>query len=209
MSNLTQNTIDSVDWEKGGNGLIPAIIQNEKTGQVLMMGYMNEAALEKTFKDKKVTFHSRKTQALWTKGETSGNFLEFISAELDCDQDTILVQAIPYGPTCHTGDFTCFNDVQPNSMSFLSELTSIIQSRKDGDPKNSYTASLFDEGLSRMCQKVGEEGVEVALAGMKQEKEELSNEAADLIFHLMVLLESQGLSIDDIFCILKDRHQKA
>lgn len=209
MSNLTRDNINDVDWEKGGNGLIPAIVQHVQSGQVLMMGYINDAALEKTFDSQKVTFLSRKTQELWTKGETSGNFLEFVSAELDCDKDTILIQANPKGPTCHTGDFTCFNDEQSSSISFLNELSNIIKSRKEDKPDESYTASLFAEGISRICQKVGEEGVEVSLAGMKEDKEELLNESADLIFHLMVLLEHNELDIEDVVHVLRKRHMKA
>jgi phosphoribosyl-ATP pyrophosphohydrolase/phosphoribosyl-AMP cyclohydrolase len=207
MSNLTLENVNQVDWNKGGDGLIPAIVQHVHTGQVLMMGYMNDAALIETFDSQKVTFLSRKTQELWTKGETSGNFLAFISAELDCDRDTMLIQAVPKGPTCHTGDFTCFNDNQNDGVSFLNQLSDVIASRKEDDPKESYTASLFAEGLSRMCQKVGEEGVEVSLAGMKQDKEELLNESADLIFHLMVLLENSDLSISDVVNILQKRHK--
>jgi len=207
MSNLNNKNMNDVDWNKGGNGLIPAILQEAQTGQVLMMGYMNEAALDKTFESKKVTFFSRKTEKLWTKGETSGNYLEFVSAELDCDKDTILVQANPKGPTCHTGDYSCFNNIQENNISFLNELTSVIQNRRNEDPKISYTASLFAAGLSRMCQKVGEEGVEVSLAGMKEDKDELLNESADLLFHLMILLEKNDLSIHDAVKILRERHE--
>ncbi len=207
MSVLTQKNISDVDWNKGGNGLIPAIVQHAQTAQVLMMGYMNKDALDKTFEVEKVTFLSRKTQSLWTKGETSGNFLRFVSAELDCDKDTILIQANPIGATCHTGDFTCFNDIH-NDNNFLNTLQHVIQTRKNDDPKQSYTASLFAEGLSRMCQKVGEEGVEVALAGMKEDKDELLNESADLIFHLMVLLEKNELCIQNVLHLLEKRHKK-
>jgi len=207
MSDLTKNTMNDVDWNKGGNGLIPAIVQHAQSSQVLMMGYMDHAALSKTFDSKKVTFLSRKSQNLWTKGETSGNFLELVSAELDCDQDTILIQAIPKGPTCHTGDFTCFNDHKNGSLAFLNELDNVVSSRKNENPEESYTASLFAEGLARMCQKVGEEGVEVSLAGMKEDKEELLNESADLIFHLMVLLQNFNLSLEDVVHVLNNRHK--
>jgi len=206
MSKLNKDSVKEVDWNKGGNGLVPAIVQHAQSGQVLMMGYMNDAALEKTFDSRKVTFLSRKTKELWTKGETSGNFLEFVSAELDCDKDTILIQANPKGPTCHTGDFTCFNDNQDNPINFLNELSDVIKSRKGDNPQKSYTASLFTEGLARMCQKVGEEGVEVSLAGMKQDNDELLDESADLLFHLMVLLENQGLSIQAVIKTLQKRH---
>ncbi len=206
MTLLTHENISEVDWKKAEDDLIPAIVQHVETAQVLMMGYMNQDALAKTFEIKKVTFLSRKTQSLWTKGETSGNFLKFISAELDCDKDTILIQANPVGSTCHTGDFTCFNDIQAKG-NFLDTLQQIIKTRKNDDSNESYTASLFAEGLSRMCQKVGEEGVEVALAAMKKDKNELLNESADLIFHLMVLLEKNNLCIQDVVDILQKRHK--
>ena len=207
MSILTIENIDDVEWDKAGNGLIPCVVQDSMSKKVMMLGYMNKAALSKTFETKHVTFFSRKTQDLWTKGETSGNLLNFELAELDCDNDTILIQAAPVGPVCHTGDHNCFNDNQMSGVSFLNKLADVIHARKDDSPETSYTASLFKDGLARMCQKVGEEGVEVALAGMKNDKEELLNESADLIFHLMVLLENFDLSIADAVEVLEKRHK--
>jgi len=207
MSNLTIQNIDDIAWDKSGNGLTPCVVQDVTSKKVLMLGYMNKSALEKTFKTNNVTFFSRKTQALWTKGETSGNFLNLISAELDCDNDTILIQALPVGAVCHTGDNNCFNDDSSYGIAFLNKLMDVIKTRKNDNPDESYTASLFKDGLSRMCQKVGEEGVEVALAGMKSDKEELLNESADLMFHLMILLENFDLSLLDSVRILENRHK--
>ena len=178
----------NLNWEKG-NGLLPAIIQDVNTGQVLMLGFMNADALAKTLDTRKVTFYSRSKDRLWTKGETSGNWLDFEGAEMDCDADTILIQAKPHGPACHTGSRTCFNDHAPTNTGFLDELSSLIAARHRTMPENSYTTSLFRDGKARIAQKVGEEGVELALARMKNDREETKNEAADLLFHVMVLLE--------------------
>ena len=180
---------ENLAWEKGG-GLLPAIIQDVNTGQVLMLGYMNADALAKTLDIRKVTFYSRSKDRLWTKGETSGNWLSFVSAEMDCDADTILIQARPHGPVCHTGSQTCFNNHPASTTGFLDQLSTLIALRHRTMPENSYTTSLFRDGTARISQKVGEEGVELALARMKNDPEETKNEAADLLFHMMVLLET-------------------
>ena len=197
---------ENLVWEKG-NGLLPAIIQDFNNGQVLMLGYMNTDALAKTLETKKVTFYSRSKDRLWTKGETSGNWLDFVSAEMDCDADTILVQARPRGPACHTGSRTCFNDHATIANGFLNQLFALIAERHRNMPEHSYTTSLFRDGTARIAQKVGEEGVELALARMKNDKEETKNEAADLLFHMMVLLEDAGLAFSDVVAVLQERHK--
>ena len=196
----------NLKWEKG-NGLLPAIIQDVNTGQVLMLGFMNADALAKTLDTRKVTFYSRSKDRLWTKGETSGNWLDLEGAEMDCDADTILIQARPHGPACHTGSQTCFNDYAAIKIRFLDELSSLIAARHRTMPENSYTTRLFRDGKARIAQKVGEEGVELALARMKNDREEIKNEAADLLFHVMVLLEDVGLTLSDIVTVLQKRHK--
>ena len=198
--------LDKIDWNKG-QGLVPAIVQNSDNGQILMLAYMDRAALAQTISSKKVTFFSRSKNRLWTKGETSGNWLDFISGEMDCDADTLLIQARPQGPSCHTGSVTCFNDQTPNNIGFLDQLTILIAERHKTMPEGSYTTSLFAEGKARIAQKVGEEGVELALARMKDDNTELANEAADLLFHMMVLLEDAGLSLTDAISVLQNRHK--
>lgn len=206
MSLLTK-----INWEKV-TGLIPAIVQDNASGQVLMLGYMNEDALQKTLDTKQVTFWSRTKERLWTKGETSGNVLQLKSIQLDCDQDTLLVQVDPVGPTCHLNTTTCFDsdesDAQPPSLVFLHQLEQLLASRKGADPESSYTASLYARGTKRISQKVGEEGVEVALAATSGDKAELVCESADLIYHLLVLLQDQGLSLSDVTNKLQERHNK-
>ena len=197
---------ENLAWEKG-NGLLPAIIQDVNTAQVLMLGYMNADALAKTLETKKVTFYSRSKDRLWTKGETSGNWLDFVGAEIDCDGDTILIQARPNGPVCHTGSRTCFNDHAASSNAFLDQLSALIAERHHTMPEKSYTTSLFRDGTARIAQKVGEEGVELALARMKNDVEETKNEAADLLFHMMVLLEDAGLVLSDVVTVLQERHK--
>ena len=197
---------DAIDWGKGG-GLVPAVIQDADDKRVLMLGYMNEEAFLKTNETKKVTFYSRTKERLWTKGETSGNWLDYISGEMDCDADTILIHARPQGPSCHTGSVTCFNDQTPSNIGFLDHLGRLIAERHKTMPKGSYTTSLFTEGKARIAQKVGEEGVELALARMKDDSAEMVNEAADLLFHMMVLLEDAGLSLADAISVLQDRHK--
>jgi phosphoribosyl-ATP pyrophosphohydrolase/phosphoribosyl-AMP cyclohydrolase len=198
--------LDKIDWDKG-DGLVPAIVQNSDNGQILMLAYMDRAALAQTISSKKVTFFSRSKNRLWTKGETSGNWLDYVSGEMDCDADTILIQARPQGPSCHTGSVTCFNDQTPSNIGFLDQLGRLIAERHKTMPKGSYTTSLFTEGKARIAQKVGEEGVELALARMKDDSAEMANEAADLLFHMMVLLEDAGLSLVDAISVLQDRHK--
>ena len=197
--------LDKINWDKG-DGLVPAIVQNSDNGQVLMLAYMDRAALAQTISSKKVTFFSRSKNRLWTKGETSGNWLGYISGEMDCDADTLLIQARPQGPSCHTGSATCFNDQKPSNISFLDQLVALIAERRKTMPEGSYTTSLFSEGKARIAQKVGEEGVELALARMKGDSEEMANEAADLLFHMIVLLEDAGLSLADAISVLQNRH---
>ncbi|WP_394247313.1 bifunctional phosphoribosyl-AMP cyclohydrolase/phosphoribosyl-ATP diphosphatase HisIE [Vibrio profundi] len=199
---------ERIDWEKVG-GLVPAIVQDYQSSQVLMMGYMNPAALEKTGETGQVTFFSRTKERLWTKGETSGNVLQLQNIALDCDNDTLLIKVNPIGPTCHTGTTTCWDgDKQEESqMVWLHQLEQLLAARKDADPESSYTASLYARGTKRISQKVGEEGVEVALAATSGDKAELVCESADLIYHLLVLLQDQGLSMDDVINKLKERHK--
>ncbi|MBB1470376.1 MULTISPECIES: bifunctional phosphoribosyl-AMP cyclohydrolase/phosphoribosyl-ATP diphosphatase HisIE [Pseudoalteromonas] len=202
---LTKQNLTQVDFAK--SELIPAIVQDARTGVILMQGFMNQESLEVTFEKQKVTFYSRSKNRLWTKGETSENYLEVVSVHTDCDYDSILVLANPLGPTCHLGTQSCFGDAAKPSLSFLAQLEQVIVSRKNDDPEKSYTASLFAKDLSRSCQKVGEEGVEVALAAMKHDNEELTNESADLIYHLIVLLQRQGLELQDVVACLQGRHK--
>ena len=198
--------LDKIDWDKG-QGLVPAIVQNIDSRQILMLAYMDRAALAQTISGKKVTFFSRSKNRLWTKGETSGNWLDFISGEMDCDADTLLIQARPQGPSCHTGSVTCFNDQTPSNIGFIDHLTTLISERHTTMPEGSYTTSLFAKGKALIAQKVGEEGVELALARMKDDRAEMANEAADLLFHMMVLLEDAGLSLSDAISVLQNRHQ--
>ncbi|TCN76247.1 phosphoribosyl-ATP pyrophosphatase /phosphoribosyl-AMP cyclohydrolase [Vibrio crassostreae] len=199
---------ERINWEKV-DGLVPAIVQDYQSSQVLMMGYMNPAALEKTGETGNVTFFSRTKERLWTKGETSGNVLQLHNIALDCDSDTLLVKVNPIGPTCHTGTTTCWDgDKQEESqMVWLHQLEQLLAARKDAAPESSYTASLYARGTKRISQKVGEEGVEVALAATSGDKAELVCESADLIYHLMVLLQDQGLSMNDVVNKLKERHK--
>ena len=197
---------DEIDWGKG-EGLVPAIVQNNDNGQILMLAYMDHAALAQTISSKKVTFFSRSKNRLWTKGETSGNWLDYIRGEMDCDADTLLIHARPQGPSCHTGSVTCFNDQTPSNIGFLDQLGRLITERHKTMPEGSYTTSLFSEGKARIAQKVGEEGVELALARVKEDSAEMANEAADLLFHMMVLLEDAGLSLADAINVLQDRHK--
>ncbi len=208
----TQLQADQLDWDKG-DGLLPAIIQDACSKDVLMLGYMNKESLDKTLQTKQVTFFSRSKNALWTKGETSGNVLELISIEMDCDRDTLLIHATPAGPTCHTGSDTCFGDLKKGCskndarIEFLNELSAIIKSRRAEKPENSYVAKMLDKGREKIAQKVGEEGVEVALAHMSQDIDHTKEEAADLIFHTMLLLEHADISLGDICAVLQKRHQ--
>lgn len=195
-----------IDFKKG-EGLVPAIIQDANTRKVLMLGYMNEASLEETKKSGKVTFYSRSKQRLWTKGETSENYLYVKEIIPDCDQDTILIKAEPAGPACHTGADTCFKEDNKQSAVFLEKLMEIIESRKANPSEKSYTSSLFQKGTNKVAQKVGEEAVETVIEAMAGDRELLKNESADLLFHLMVLLADQDLSIYDVLSVLEKRHQ--
>ncbi len=203
-----QSLIERIDWDKV-DGLVPVIVQDNISSQVLMMGYMNVEALIKTGETGQVTFFSRTKQRLWTKGETSGNVLGLVNIALDCDQDTLLVKVNPIGPTCHTGTTTCFDaDKQDETqLVWLHQLEQLLAARKDADPDSSYTASLYARGTKRISQKVGEEGVEVALAATSGDKAELICESADLIYHLLVLLQDQGLSFNDVINKLQQRHK--
>ncbi|MDA8716678.1 bifunctional phosphoribosyl-AMP cyclohydrolase/phosphoribosyl-ATP diphosphatase HisIE [Alphaproteobacteria bacterium] len=203
---MPEINLDKINWDKG-QGLVPAIVQNSDNGQILMLAYMDSAALAQTISSKKVTFFSRSKNRLWTKGETSGNRLDFISGEMDCDADTLLIQARPQGPSCHTGRVTCFNDQTASNIGFLDQLGLLIAERHKTMPEGSYTTSLFAEGRARIAQKIGEEGVELALARMTDDKAEIANEAADLLFHIMVLLEDAGLTLADAISVLQNRHK--
>lgn len=200
--------IESLDWAKG-DGLLPAIVQDARHGKVLMLGYMNREALRRTLGEKRVTFYSRSKQRLWTKGETSGNFLHLIDATADCDNDALLITAHPEGPTCHNGTDSCFGDdigTTASRLAFLSQLEAVIEKRVSERPAGSYTARLWSEGPTRMAQKVGEEGVEVALAAVTQSDDKLVGEAADLLFHLTLLLKSRQLSLSTVVAEMERRH---
>jgi phosphoribosyl-AMP cyclohydrolase / phosphoribosyl-ATP pyrophosphohydrolase len=200
--------IGALDWSKG-DGLLPAVIQDARTGQVLMLGFMNEAALRLTLEQQRVTFFSRTKQRLWTKGESSHHYLDVVSVAADCDRDSLLVAVHPHGPTCHTGARSCFDPTCPieaSEFAFLSELERVIAQRVAAQPDGSYTARLWREGLTRMAQKVGEEGVEVALAAATRDDQRLVGEAADLLFHLALLLKSRNLSLGAVVAELAERH---
>ena len=201
---LTQNDIETLDWDKNA-GLIPAVIEDAVSGRVLMLAYMNRESLQKTLETKRVTFFSRSKGRLWTKGETSGNFLNLVDLAADCDKDTLLVTVNAEGPACHLGTTSCFGDLQ-SRWQFLRDLEVLLASRKGADPATSYTASLYARGTKRIAQKVGEEGVETALAATVHDREELRNEAADLVYHLLVLLQAENLELADVIDILRERH---
>jgi phosphoribosyl-AMP cyclohydrolase / phosphoribosyl-ATP pyrophosphohydrolase len=202
------DNLKQLDWQKG-NGLIPAIVQDAHTGDVLMLGYMNEDALKASVQTAMVTFYSRSRDQLWQKGETSGNTLALVSIAPDCDQDTLLVRAHPAGPTCHTGTRTCFEGVDDTGLPWLGALERIIAGRQSADIKTSYTARLLNGPIERAAQKVGEEGVEVALAALGKNSQNLTEEAADLLFHLMVVLRARDQGLGDVVSVLRDRHQSA
>ena len=203
---ITNENSNELAWDKMDN-LLPAIVQDALSGKVLMQGYMDQDALAKTLETGKVTFFSRSKQRLWTKGETSGNTLDLVSVACDCDQDSLLVLANPNGPTCHTGVESCWFDGNTPAFTFLADLERVLAARKDADPKSSYTASLYNKGIKRIAQKVGEEGVETALAATVRDKEELKNEAADLLCHLTVLLQASDMSLNDALDVLRERHK--
>ena len=196
----------NIDFDKCG-GLVPAIIQDATTKTVLMLGYMNEEALKKTQETGLVTFFSRSRQCLWTKGETSGNYLHLVDIKCDCDNDTLLIKVNPDGPTCHTGTDTCWGEEnRPNPLLFLSELNDFIEKRHEEMPEGSYTTSLFKDGLNRMAQKVGEEALELVIEATNGTNDRLIYEGSDMLYHLIVLLTSKGLRIEDMARELMERH---
>lgn len=197
----------NVDFQKGG-GLVPAIVQDAETGRVLMLGYMNEEALQKTQTSGLVTFFSRSRGELWTKGETSGHYLHLVSIAADCDADALLVKVRPDGPTCHTGTDTCWGERnEPDTLTFLTELQDFIELRRREMPEGSYTTSLFRDGVNRMAQKVGEEALEACIEAVGGTNERLIYEASDMLYHLIVLLTHKGLRIEDVVAELKERHK--
>lgn len=202
---LTKDDIPTLDCAKT-DGLIPAIVQDATSGQVLMLGYMDQEALAVTLDTGKVTFFSRSKGRIWTKGESSAHWLHLVDISTDCDSDALLVLARPDGPTCHRGTVSCFSPLE-HKWNFLRSLEVLIQSRRHADPDTSYTAQLFARGTKRIAQKVGEEGVETALAATVKDKEELKNEAADLVYHLLVLLADANLELADVIDILRARHK--
>ena len=197
--------LSSLNFEKS-SGLIPAIVQDAVTGKVLMLGFMNREALDTTVREQKVTFFSRTKQRLWTKGETSSNFLHVIEIKVDCDNDTLLIKAKPDGPVCHTGADTCFNE--KNDEWNLHALESVILNRKKNPVKGSYTTSLLESGMNKIAQKVGEEAVELVIEAKDNNRELFLNEAADLLFHYLVLLQAKGDSLEDVVDVLRKRHKK-
>lgn len=194
--------IESLDWSKSPDGLLPAIVQDANTLRVLMLGYVNRESLARTLASGHVTFFSRSRGTLWTKGESSGHFLDLVSLQADCDNDSVLVMARPHGPTCHLGRTSCFPDARGDT---LAELDRLIATREAERPEGSYTTKLFEDGVRRIAQKVGEEGVETALAGVAQGDAELLGESADLLYHLLVLLRSRGLGLADALAVLEQR----
>jgi phosphoribosyl-ATP pyrophosphohydrolase/phosphoribosyl-AMP cyclohydrolase len=196
---------DTLDWGKG-DGLVPAIVQHVRDGRVLMLGYMNREALAATQANGRVTFYSRSKQRLWTKGETSGHFLEVRAIHADCDNDALLILAEPHGPTCHLGTESCFGDAAQPTAAFLPQLDALVEDRARSRPAGSYTTRLFEGGTKRIAQKVGEEGVETALAAVAENDDAFLGETADLIFHVLVLLRARGLSLDDVTTTLRRRH---
>jgi len=196
----------NINFSKYTDGLVPAIIQDYTTGKVLMLGFMNEEAFQKTHNEGTVTFFSRSKQRLWTKGETSGNFLRVKSILADCDSDTILIKAEPTGPVCHTGADTCFNETNPGFS--LERLEEVIADRKKNPDEKSYTASLFARGINKIAQKVGEEAVELVIESKDDDKEKFLGEAADLMFHYLALLQAKGYKLADVIKVLSARHKK-
>ncbi len=197
----------NIDFKKM-DGLVPAIVQDALSGKVLMQGYMNEEALAKTQETGMVTFFSRSKNRLWTKGETSGNFIELVSLAVDCDGDSILVKASPRGPVCHTGADTCWDEPNSSKTLFIDQLRAIIKDRKNNPSDQSYTASLFAKGINKVAQKVGEEAVEIVIEAKDDNKELFMGEAADLLYHYLVLLEAKGYELDEVMEVLIDRHKK-
>lgn len=199
----------NIDFNKNKDGLVPAIIQDAITKNVLMLGYMNEEALKKTQETNLVTFFSRTKNRLWTKGEESGNVLNLVEIKLDCDNDTLLITVNPKGPTCHTGSDTCWNADNTESYGFLTQLENTIQSRVEaGNTKKSYVASLFEKGINKIAQKVGEEAVEVVIEAKDNNDDLFLNESADLLFHYLILLQAKRFELSNVVSVLKDRHKK-
>ncbi|WP_348536989.1 bifunctional phosphoribosyl-AMP cyclohydrolase/phosphoribosyl-ATP diphosphatase HisIE [Flavobacterium hungaricum] len=193
---------------KSAHGLIPAIIQDSETKNVLMLGYMNEESLQKTIETQKVTFFSRSKQRLWTKGEESGNFLNLVSIKNDCDGDTLLIQAKPVGPTCHTGADTCWQEPNAENYGFISQLEETIKTRRENaDSEKSYVASLFEKGINKIAQKVGEEAVEVVIEAKDDNDDLFLSESADLLFHYLILLQAKGFQLNDVVEVLKGRQK--
>ena len=203
---LTIQQIAQLDWQKV-DGLMPAIIQDSLSGEVLMLGYMNQEALTTTQALGKVTFYSRTKQRLWTKGESSANYLLVQEITKDCDNDALLITAKPCGPTCHLGTESCFVTAHKPAISFIAKLDQVLEQRKTADPEESYTASLFAQGTKRCAQKVGEEGVEVALAAVAKDRDELVNESSDLLYHLLVLLQKENVPLAEVVQCLENRHK--
>ena len=195
----------SLNFDKMG-GILPGIIQDAKTNEVLMLGFMNLEAYEKTLSEKKVTFYSRTRERLWTKGEESGNFMDVVEILEDCDADTLLIRVNPQGPACHTGMRTCFGETVQDDLSFLQNLQALLQSRKEELPENSYTAKLFRNGPRKIAKKVGEEAAELVIEAMDSDDECFLNEAADPLFHMTILLIDRGYRLEDVVKVLKDRH---
>lgn len=200
------NSLTTLNFQKSPDGLLPAVVQDAVTGKVLMLGYLNEESLAKTQAEGVVTFFSRSKQRLWTKGETSGNFLHVREIRADCDGDTVLIKVTPAGPTCHTGADTCFDEENRGQAGWLNHLKAVIRDRKQQAPESSYTAKLFARGTHKVAQKVGEEAVELVIEAMSQNDELFKNEAADLLFHYLVLLEDRGIDFDEIIAVLRQRH---
>jgi len=193
------------NFSKSQNGLLPAIIQDSVTKTVLMLGYMNKEAFQKTKETEQVTFYSRSKKRIWVKGEESGNFLKLVKIKVDCDQDAILITANPQGPTCHKGTDSCWGETNQSHYGFLTELEEIITERKKTNADNSYVASLFREGINKIAQKVGEEAVETVIEAKDENSELFLNESADLLFHFLILLKEKGFSLNDVEAVLKDR----
>ena len=206
MSNQNDTVKLVVDFKKYSDGLVPAIVQDSKTNKVLMLGFMNEEALAKTNEIKKVTFYSRSKNRLWTKGEESGNFLLLDEIKADCDNDTLLIKANPVGPVCHTGADTCWGE-KNTSINFLYHLESVITDRKNNPSEKSYTTSLFNKGINKIAQKVGEEAVELVIESKDNNEDLFLGEAADLMFHYLILLQAKGYKLDDVIKVLEGRHK--
>lgn len=206
--NFQKKIIMNIDFEKYSDGLVPAIIQDNSTSKVLMLGYMNEEAFLKTNQSKKITFFSRSKQRLWKKGEESGNFLELVSIAVDCDNDALLIMVNPVGPVCHKGFDTCWEEENVSNFGFLSELEKIIQNRKENaENENSYVSSLFRKGINKIAQKVGEEAVEVVIEAKDNNDGLFLDESADLLFHFLILLQAKGFKLNDVEKTLLKRHK--